>query len=94
MSKVKQGQSFLDKVTQLTGSYENALEMALLNNVSVTDDAVLKTEYKASTITKTGVVSFFKSHDEPATAISVAQQEESDDFGIGEMEIGSTFIVR
>lgn len=94
MSKVKQGQSFLDKVTQLTGSYENALEMALFNNVSITDDAVLKTEYKTSTVTKTGVVDFFKSRDEPATAISVAQQTEPDDFGIGEMEIGSTFIVR
>ncbi len=94
MSKIKQGQSFLDKVTQLTGSYENALEMAILNNVGLTDDAFIEQEYQASKITNYGVVGFYKAHGEPATNTLLAQNEVPKDFGIGEMQIETTFIVR
>jgi hypothetical protein len=36
-SKVYQGQSFLDKVIEMTGSVDNAFGMAIENNVSITD---------------------------------------------------------
>lgn len=95
MSEVKQGQSFLDKVTELTGSYENAIEMAILNGVSITDNAIVKTKYLVGEITEKNVVSYFESHSEPATDIDRAYQLELDnlDLGIGKMKIGTTFIV-
>lgn len=94
MSEVQQGQSFLDKVTELTGTHEYAIEMALLNNVSITDDAVRGANYKTPAVTRTNVVNFFNAIDNPATDISSRQKDETADLGIGEMEIENTFIVR
>lgn len=36
-TKVKQGQTFFDSVIESTGNITNAFEMALVNNISVTD---------------------------------------------------------
>lgn len=36
-TKVKQGQTFFDSVIESTGDITNAFEMALVNNISVTD---------------------------------------------------------
>lgn len=105
MKIVKQGQTFLDKVTQLTGSYENALEMAFLNKMSVTDDdsqnerSIQKkqfgigTEIQVSGITNKRVVSFFNKKNEPATAIenSINGIEPT---GIGFMAIEDNFIIK
>jgi len=104
MKIVKQGQTFLDKVTQLTGSYENALEMAFLNGLSVTDDSsqdqrsmykkvfVIGKEIKVSSITHKRVVSFFNSKNEPATAIIYAKKKTApEEIGIGFMIIESNF---
>lgn len=103
MKTVKQGQSFLDKVTQLTGNYENALEMAFLNGVSVTDDSsqdqrsaykkifVIGKEIKVSNITNKRVVNFFNTKNEPATAIVYNKKITPDEIGIGFMAIESNF---
>ncbi len=104
MKIVKQGQTFLDKVTQLTGSYENALEMAFLNGVSITEDSsqdqramykkifVIGKEIKVSSITNKRVVSFFNPKNEPATAIVYAKKKTTlEEIGIGFMIIGSNF---
>ena len=91
MKIVKQGQSFLDKVTQLTGSYENALEMAILNNVSITSDIEIGVELKTSKVTNKTITAFFNTTNEPATAYSNKTEELT---GIGYMEIGNTFIVQ
>ena len=40
-NKTFAGQSFLGKVIENTGSVENAVEMALLNGFSITDDLVI-----------------------------------------------------
>jgi hypothetical protein len=90
---VHQGQSFLDKVLETTGSIENAFEMALLNNMSITDDVAIGQELKVSNVTLKSIVSIFNKNKRPATAITMEQMQEIENDGIGYMRIGSTFIV-
>ena len=94
MKIVKQGQCFLDKITQLTGSFENALSMALLNNRSITDDVEIGLEIKTDLITNKSVVAFFNRFNEPATNTGKEQLESVENLGIGKMVIENTFIVR
>lgn len=93
-SIAKQGQSFLDKVIQLTGSCENALEMAILNEVSITDALNIGQALKPSRITNKIVAGFFNPVNEPATALTYEAVAEIDNEGIGEMIIESNFIVQ
>ncbi len=100
---VKQGQCFLDKVIQLTGSYENALEVAFLNDMSVSDNSsldeksVLRKTFAVGAEILTGiatnkkVVSFFNVNNEPATAIQTKINSTPTPQGIGAMAIGTTF---
>ena len=94
--KVKQGQSFLDLVVQETGSIENAFEMSLLNERSITEDLSVGTEITASKVTNRLTVNLFGGKHKPATGINNQELEEITPFdpGIGEMIIGQTFIVR
>ena len=95
MSKiVKQGQSLLDKAVQLTGSIQNALDLAILNGKSVTDQLVVGETISPSKITNKRVVNYYKTIGEPATNATLQEIESLDDLGIGAMAIGSTFIVR
>jgi len=95
MNRVKIGQSFFDKVTQFTGSFENAFEASILNGISVTDDVVIGETFKYGDVTNKRVVSFFNVNNEPATAIKNLQAlEPVENVGIGYMIIGSTFKVR
>lgn len=94
MSKVKQGQSFLDKVTQQTGSFENSLLVALLNDRSITDDLPKGLELTLSSVTNKRVVAFFNISNEPATAVSKNNLVVDESLGIGTMAIGKTFIIR
>jgi hypothetical protein len=92
--KVYQGQSFIDKVLETTGSTENAFEMALLNGISLTDNVAIGQELQVSSTTRKGVVRLFNSKKRPASAIIniVGADEEND--GIGYMAIENNFIVR
>ena len=93
MSKVQQGQSFIDKTLELTGSVENLLEMAILNNVSITDDVAIGVEIIGSGVVKNGIVEDLKSFP-PATKVTSKILEDIPlDLGIGEMIIESTFII-
>lgn len=92
-SIVKQGQSFLDKVTQLTGSWENALEAAILNNRSITDAPKIGEQFKMPPVTNRIVAEFFNENNEPATLTTKEQLQDIENIGIGKMAIGSTFIV-
>jgi hypothetical protein len=92
-AKVYQGQSFLDKVLENTGSIENSFAMALLNGISVTDDVVIGQELKVTSVTSKSIVSIFNENKRPATAITIEQMQEIESKGIGYMRIGSTFIV-
>lgn len=95
MNKVsKQGQSFLDKVTHLTGSCENALEMAILNGVSFTENLAIGQVLKPSRVTNRIVAGFFNPVNEPATALTYETIADINNEGIGQMIIESTFIVQ
>jgi hypothetical protein len=93
-SKVYQGQSFLDKVIEMTGSVDNAFGMAIENNVSITDSLAIGTILTYSgTITKS-ISSLFKDSNRCATAITKQNHELIvADEGIGAMIIENTFIV-
>lgn len=96
MSKniVYQGQCFLDKVNECTGSIENAFIMALLNGISVTEDVFISQELKVSPVTNKVIVELFGEFNRPATTVTAIQVELIENLGIGKMAIGSTFIVR
>ncbi|MDB4157980.1 hypothetical protein N9609_00665 [bacterium] len=94
MKIVKQGQSFLDKTTQLTGSFENALEIAVLNGLSITDDVVIGLVVEPSEVTNKRVVASYNEFNEPATNISQSEIEALETIGIGIMVIEDTFIVK
>lgn len=95
MKKVtKQGQSFIDKVVEQTGNIDNALEMAVLNGVSLTASVAIGTELLPNEVTNKRVAAFFNKTNSPATNLTVAEVEEIENIGIGEMAISSSFIVR
>ena len=92
--KVKQGQSFLDMVVQGTGSIENAFEMSIANERSITDELAIGEEIAATSITNK-IIQKLLSQNEPATAIAnygFDYNPVAD--GIGAMIIEETFIVR
>lgn len=91
---VKQGQSFLDKTTQLTGSIENALKMSIANNHGITDLLPIGLELKTTAVTNKRVASFFTKFNEPATGLSQSLINEIENIGIGAMVIEDTFIVQ
>jgi hypothetical protein len=93
MSKIYQGQSFLDKVIECTGSVDNAFEMAVLNGVSITDDVMVGQELNPSTITNGLIFGLFGELNRPATMITKEQIAEIENIGIGKMIIGTNFIV-
>ncbi len=88
---VKQGQSFLDKVVQQTGSFENALAMAILNNKSITASLEIGEEIQGSGITNKRVVAFFNKYNEPSTALTNNEIMAIEGLGIGQMVIENTF---
>lgn len=90
---VKQGQSFLDKVTQLTGSYEHALAAAVLNNRSITDTPVIGEIFIMPSNINNKAIAFFNCLNEPATLATAQQVDAIENLGIGKMTIGSTFII-
>lgn len=93
-SKVYQGQSFIDKVLETTGSTENAFEMALLNGFSLTDTVTIGQELQASGATRKGIVKIFNAQNRPASAIRTIAGEAVEQDGIGYMAIGNNFIVK
>jgi anaerobic ribonucleoside-triphosphate reductase len=92
---VYQGQSFIDKVLENTGSIENVFAMAVLNGASITDELVIGNELKTVPITNQTVVNFFNEFNKPASAITSKNYELIvADEGIGAMVINDTFIIR
>jgi hypothetical protein len=90
-----QGQSFIDKVLENTGSIENVFQMALLNDISITDDLSIGMELKISEATNKRIVELFGEFNRPATALTNQNYELIvPDDGIGAMIIENTFIVR
>lgn len=92
---VYQGQNFIDKVLETTGSDENAFEMSLLNNVSITDDVIIGEELKVTPVTLKGIVRIFEQNNRPASGTLSAFEAGQDPglSGIGNMIIENNFIV-
>lgn len=90
---VKQGQSFLDKVLQSTGSVDDALAMAILNGKSITEDLDIGEELECAIVSNKRVVAHFAMNSEPATNISIAHKQEIENVGIGTMIIENNFEV-
>ncbi len=90
---VYNGQSLLDKAIESTGDVENAFDLALLNNLSLTDELVVGSDLKISTITNASVASFFDAIDHPATGISSIEQQQIESLGIDYMVIEQNFLV-
>jgi len=89
--KVYQGQSFLDKVLETTGSIENAFEMAFLNGVSITDDIDTGQEVAATVVTNKFIKANFNEKSRPATATKRPPAPPGLGIGIGYMQIGVNF---
>ncbi|AUS04478.1 hypothetical protein C1A40_02875 [Tamlana carrageenivorans] len=64
---VEQGQSFLDMVLQETGSVENALAMAIENQLSITSDLQIGQNLNAVPVTNKRVAALFHNNNKPAT---------------------------
>jgi len=88
---VYQGQSFLDKVLETTGSVENAFEMAILNGVSITDDVEIAQQVVAAKVSNKAVKSIFNEYSRPATAMKKRPNPPGLGIGIGSMMIGVNF---
>lgn len=93
MNKVQQGQSFIDMVCQLTGSFEDVLAMAILNEKSITDSLNIGDELTGSGIKNPEVVNLF-SKKQPATENILVMADNPDQLeGIGYWIIEKTFKV-
>ncbi|MWB92995.1 hypothetical protein GON26_01350 [Flavobacterium sp. GA093] len=93
--KAKQGQSFCDLVIQGTGNIENAVEMAILNNLSITDNLSIDQVLMPAGKENKSILEIWSEYNLPATALtdenlSVIIPDE----GIGAMIIEDTFIIR
>jgi hypothetical protein len=93
-NKVYQGQSFLDKAIECTGSVESVFEMALLNSIAITDDIAIGSKLQTSAITYENIVAMFGEFNKPATMLTLEQiNAEIENSGIGYMIISNNFIV-
>lgn len=97
MIEVKQGQSFLDIVLQSTGNIENALQCAILNGGSITEELSagrLIEPLLAPAKPNNEVIKFFSPADQkPATAIRRTFGEYQLNEGISYWGINNDFIV-
>jgi hypothetical protein len=94
MSKiVKQGQGFVDKVVELTGSFDNVVAMAVINDKSITEPLIIGEELESINPTNKRVTNFFNKYNQPATGMTQSQIDLENNIGIGEMIIATTFIV-
>lgn len=92
---INQGQSIFDKAIEMTGSVENAFELAILNGLSITEDLVKGDELMQISVSNKEVVSFFEDT-KSSNGLKVESEEmiNDDNFVIGSMMIKNTFIVR
>lgn len=67
---VLSGQSFLDKVVELTGNIENAYQMSLLNKVNVNQKMNVGTTVAPTIKKRKAVVALFNDLNSPATEIN------------------------
>lgn len=88
----KQGQWLGDIVVREAGSIEAIVEMAVANNISITDQLPVGTELIKPSRIDLRVINYYKTNNiYPATLTTDVEKEIG---GIGAMTIGIDFIVR
>lgn len=90
-TKVKQGQSFLDIICQATGSLDNVISEAIVNNKSITDDLMIGEEIFTQKEIDSEVIKIL-SRKNPSTNGTVEMLGENLE-GIGNWIINLDFIV-
>lgn len=89
-NKKQQGQSFIDMVIQQSGSFEEIINAAVLNDASLTDNLTIgATVINKNVINQTNVNLYKKQ--QPATDLQKGSDDSESYKGIGRMKISSTF---
>lgn len=95
MNKAKQGQTFIDMVCQLSGTYEDVVNASVINGVSITDDLTIGQQVRTNKILLPDVASTLKKN-LPSTAIrkNIQSGSEEKQEGISFWIINQNFIVQ
>lgn len=80
MNKAEQGQSFLDMVLQMTGSIDNAVEMAVANGVQLTEIISAGQVLSGTPITDSAAAGYWNQTRKPATALPLLVMDEQNEF--------------
>lgn len=89
-NKKQQGQSFLDMVLQQSGSFEEIVNAAVLNDASITDDLKIGSIIQSKNIISQSNIDLYKKQ-QPATDLRKNLQDYEIAKGIGVMKLGKTF---
>lgn len=92
-NKKQQGQNFLDLIAQQAGSFEEVVNAAVLNDMSLTEDLPIGTDVKNDNITDLDNVNLFSKKNKPATSLRNSLEDPSIQEGIGYWIIEKTFKV-
>ena len=92
-NKKKQGQNFLDLVVQQSGSFEEIINAAVLNDMSLTEPLSIGTFVKNQNIKDVDNVNILNQNNNPATAVRGNVDDIATQEGIGYWTIGQTFII-
>lgn len=92
-NKKQQGQNFLDLIAQQAGSFDQVVNAAVLNDMSLTEDIAIGTDVKNGNVSDQGNVNLFSKKNKPATALRNSVEDISTQEGIGYWIIEKTFKV-
>ena len=95
---VKQGQSVLDIAIVYTGDVKESFKIAVINNISITDELFPGQILEVPAVVNKRIVELFRDYNQPATAIMeskfiIDDNEEIIPEGIGFWAIEKNFIV-
>ena len=91
INKVLQGQTFVDMVCQQAGSYQEIINAAIQNDLSITADVVIGQIINVKNIADSDVVEILKNK-RPASQIAVSETENNPE-GISIWAVDKDFIV-
>ncbi len=96
MEKVKviSGQSLVDIAVQECGGIASLVDLAIANNISVSDDLEAGTELLINSLSDADVKRYYRERNiNPATALTEEPEVEEQPQGIGYWAIGVDFVV-
>ena len=91
---VSDGQSLYDIACKALGSAAAAIQIALLNGISVTDNLLVGQDINIPDVVNKDIATFYANNGiDPATGMSDTELEELKISGLGYMALGIDFIV-